>query len=95
MIRSRDTLELVECRPHEIVLQLEVLTRMDPRTRKQLTDIDGISRSVWHHWITGAHSPSVDLLSVRAATLGRKIMLGSVGVGLDKSRQLPEIVTVT
>lgn len=73
-------------RPHPIIMELAILAQFDPRTPQQLAEADGISRRTWSNWITGECSPSLDHLAVRAATLGRKIMLHSVDTGLDKPK---------
>lgn len=62
-------------RPHPIVMHLEIVARMDPRTPKQLAAEDGISRQTWRSWTSGERSPGLDLLAIRAATLHHDIIL--------------------
>lgn len=65
-------------RPHPIITQLAILAQLDPRTQQELYDEDGISRETWRSWETGRRSPGLDGISVRAATLGRKITLTTI-----------------
>ncbi len=73
-------------RPHPIVMQLVILTQMDPRTHEELFLADGIRRETTLAWEKGTKSPTIDYLALRFETLGYKIMIGSVDAGLNKPK---------
>lgn len=61
--------------PHPIIIQLDILIEKDPRTHKELTAIDGISRQTWNSWVTGTNDPALTRVQKRATTLNREIII--------------------
>jgi hypothetical protein len=72
---ARNIRQLANYRPHTIVRELAEIAKADPRTYEQLMAIDGITRQSFYSWVQGKTVPRIGSLSVRAATLGYKIVI--------------------